>query len=110
MSRKKSNSSSKTLSHAFEWDDGKSETYRRVTLDVTAEGLYDSNYGADADGNRGWGEWFLEDYDYELPEKCDDEILISIEDKKILEAMIEKFVNETDFEWTTEDNNYDEEA
>ena len=36
-------------------------------LDVEATVEYDPSYGADADGNRGVGCWFIKDAKYELP-------------------------------------------
>jgi hypothetical protein len=33
-----------------------------IEVRVTADFYYDSSYGADADGNRGIGVWFMNDY------------------------------------------------
>lgn len=34
---------------------------KTVTAEMNATFIYDANYGADADGNRGMGVWFVDD-------------------------------------------------
>lgn len=46
---------------------------KKVTAEYTAVFYYDSNYGADADGNRGMPMWFLDDCYPAAEIKTDDE-------------------------------------
>lgn len=74
---------------------------RSVTLEVTVTGEHDSHYGADADGNRGASMWFIGDTEYTLPEKDDNEDLLSKEDKELLKKKLEKEIEDTDWDFGT---------
>ena len=54
--------SSSTKAFTVELESGKV-----VTVEVTASAEFDSSYGADADGNRGMGMYFMDDVEYTLP-------------------------------------------
>lgn len=70
---------------------------KQVTLDLYASTYYDSNYGADADGNRGTGMWFIDDVTWETPEHDDDGNKLTEEEKKSLNKLLNTKVNEIDF-------------
>ena len=40
---------------------------KTVTAEMESEWSYERNYGADADGNRGVGAWFMDDLDFTVP-------------------------------------------
>lgn len=50
---------SKTFSVSIEDSQGYEH---EIEVSVEADFYYDSSYGADADGNRGIGVWFMDDY------------------------------------------------
>lgn len=57
-------------------------TLRVFDVEIVVEKVFDDDYGADADGNRGIGRWFVEDveviYVSEVFEDCTEEILCDI--------------------------------
>lgn len=70
---------------------------KQVTLVLYATAYYDSNYGADADGNRGMGVWFLEDVTWDLPDIDDDGNTLSDSEKKMVDGLLNLSVD--DIEW-----------
>lgn len=72
---------------------------RPVTIELKVCGVYDANYGADADGRRGMGVWFLDDFDYNPPEKDDNGQVITFQDKKVLEEIVYNEVHNTDWDF-----------
>ena len=70
-----------------------------VTVEVTAIGSYDSNYGADADGNRGMGVWFLDDVEFKIPEVADDGSGLHNLEMKEAEDLLNIRLESEDFEF-----------
>lgn len=70
-----------------------------ITTEVEFVGDYDSNYGADADGNRGIGVWFCDEENYILRSKDDDGNILSEEQKKEYEKLLEDKIANTDVEF-----------
>ena len=60
-----------------------------VTVDIVVYGVYESNYGADADGNRGINAWFVEDYEYTIPDASDDGTPLETIQKEKLKLIIQ---------------------
>lgn len=74
---------------------------RSVTIEVEVVGTYDSHYGADADGNRGMGVWFVDDTFYTIPDKDDNEELLTKEDKELVKDKLDKEIDDTDWDFST---------
>ena len=70
---------------------------KQVTLDLHAKAYYDSNYGADADGNRGMGVYFIDEVTWETPEHDDDGNKLSGEEKKALNELLDTKIDNVDF-------------
>ena len=70
---------------------------REGTLDVYAKTYYDPCYGADADGNRGIGCWFIDDITWDTPEADDNGNLLNEEEKKKLNELINAKTDDIDF-------------
>ena len=64
---------------------------------ISAQLVHDSNYGADADGNRGVPMDWVEDETVESVAACDGEP-VSEEDRKAVEALAEKKMESHDWE------------
>lgn len=60
-----------------------------VEVSVTAEFSYDSDYGADADGNRGRGVWFMEDFKIEEASFLGESIPVDFYIEKAVEECID---------------------
>lgn len=90
-----SNSVTKTLT--VELNSGKS-----FEIDVEADGEYDRNYGADADGNRGEATWFLAGWSWPIPDKDSDGNLLTDEEKNELELKLNEKVDKEDWEFSNE--------
>lgn len=71
-----------------------------ATIEVLAHGYYESDYGADADGNRGVPTWFLDGFTYDIPTAFDDGSLLSDDEKTEVKAILERetFAADWDFE------------
>lgn len=67
-----------------------------VEVDVTATWLYNSNYGVDADGNRGTEVWELENIDYEAPKDLTEDQLEEL--RLYIDSDVES--------WDVEDNGF----
>jgi hypothetical protein len=61
---------------------------------VTAEFSYDSDYGADADGNRGRATWWLEDFKVEEATFLGESIPVNSE----IESAVEDHINDIHFD------------
>jgi hypothetical protein len=68
-------------------------TDKTFTISVTAYAIQESNYGADADGNRGICAVFIEDWSYVPP------LHLSPAELDELEALVEAEVMDGDFEF-----------
>jgi hypothetical protein len=90
-------SASKENTFTFTDKDGNE---RSVTIEVTSYANWDL-YGADADGNRGQWQWEHDHDDYDIPDKCDDDMVISDEDKSKLESIVSDW--SADQAWEYED-------
>jgi hypothetical protein len=76
-----------------------------VNVSITVEGDYEANYGADADGNRGVGMWFISDHSYEI---LDDSELSDSETAELAEKVEEKVSDEDwDFDTAQDDEEVD---
>ena len=62
-----------------------------VEIMVNIDYTYDSNYGADLDGNRGIGVWFVDEYEYEIRE-CSKEGELTEKQQEELDQKVYKFV------------------
>ena len=62
------------------------ESGEGLEIEVEAIAVYDPHYGADADGNRGVGTWFIDEINYHMPSDLKKEQENEVSDK------IEKFV------------------
>lgn len=71
---------------------------RRVTVELKATGVLDSNYGADADGNRGMPVWFIDDVTWDLPDTDDDGNTLSESDRKIVDGLLNLKVDDVDWD------------
>lgn len=69
---------------------------KTITIPIEFEWFHEPNYGADADGNRGISTWFLDDAFYEIPEKTDEGLILTDEDKRILTGMIEGAIDNSE--------------
>src|ERR1035441_8287552 len=58
-------------------------------IEVTVTGVYDAHYGADADGNRGMGAWFLDDLEFELPEVDEEGVYLTTDETIELEEKLD---------------------
>jgi hypothetical protein len=69
-----------------------------TTIDVEIEifGIYDSQFGADADGNRGEGRWLVDSHGYSVS----DNVSLTSEEEDELDEKIEELVYEADHDWT----------
>lgn len=81
-------------------------TGKTVTVHVEVEGLYDSRYGADADGNRGVGKWLVDGLDYEI--ESEDEL--NSDELEEVDVEVENLVYGGDFDFETASNDDDEEG
>lgn len=70
---------------------------KQVTLDLYAKAYYDPNYGADADGNRGTGVYFIDEVTWETPECDDDGNKLSEEEKRTLNELLNTKVDDVNF-------------
>ncbi len=77
-----------------ELDDG-----REFIILTTAIGIYDSNYGADADGDRGVGVWIHDDTTFALPEKDSDGYRLDSVELEELENKLNEKIDQTDWEF-----------
>ena len=68
-----------------------------VTVEVKAVAFYDSNHGADADGNRGMGVWFIDDVTWDIPETDDDGNTLNEDEKQTLNDLLDMKVDDIDF-------------
>jgi hypothetical protein len=68
-----------------------------VTVYVEVDITYDSDYGADADGNRGSDVYFIDDLRYIIPDRDDNDVELTAEDKKDLERILEDKIH--GFDW-----------
>jgi hypothetical protein len=77
---------------------------RTVNVNVTVEGYFEADYGADADGNRGVGMWFLDGHSYEADEE------LTGEEKTQVDEKVEELVNDEawDFEAASQEADADE--
>lgn len=70
---------------------------KEITLDLYATAYYDSNYGADADGNRGMGVYFIDEVTWETPEHDDNGNKLSEEEKKTLNVLLNTKIDDVEF-------------
>lgn len=81
-------------------------TGRTVAVSLEVEGIYDSHYGADADGNRGQGRWMVDSHSYEV--ETEDEL--SEEETAELDEKVEELVYEGDWDFDTAHNERDDDS
>jgi hypothetical protein len=72
-------------------------------VDVEIKGVYESDYGADRDGNRGKGMWLVEDVDYDFPISGINEEgkwkLLSTEDYTELTKLVDEEIDKDDLDF-----------
>lgn len=80
---------------------------RTVSVDIEIFGIYDSQFGADADGNRGQGRWLIDSHGYTITE--DD---LTPEEETELDEKVEEIVydGEWDFDNAEPDDEDDDHA
>jgi hypothetical protein len=61
---------------------------RTVTSEVTAELVYEADYGADADGNRGIGVWFVEGLQLSYIGRDDNEETLDETQRRVAEYLL----------------------
>lgn len=79
-------------------------TGKTVTVHLEIEGIYDSHFGADADGNRGVGRWLVEGHSYEIETEDD----LSDDETSELDGLVEEIVY--DGTWDFENADPDDDA
>lgn len=79
---------------------------RTVTVLVDASGYFEPNYGSDADGNRGIPAWFLDDFEYDIPDDDDDGESLSETDKLQVESQLNTLLESHD--WDVDESDEDE--
>lgn len=82
----------------IELDDG-----REFTIEVTATASYDSNYGADADGNRGMGVWDREDDEFTIPDVDAEGYRLDSVEKEELEKKLNLEIERQDWDFSSAD-------
>lgn len=70
-----------------------------VTVDIVVYGVYESDYGADADGNRGISAWFIEDYEYMIPDVSDDGTQLETVQKEKLKLVVQNLIENHDWDF-----------
>lgn len=71
---------------------------RCVLIQVAAIYSVDRNYGADIDGNNGSMEFFIDDYNVDIPEHCNEGIRLNNDDLKILDRKMWKEIESVIFD------------
>lgn len=66
---------------------------KQCSVDVVIFVLHDENYGADADGNRGEPRSFIDDVEYNTPDKTDCGQFLSLEQKKEIKTKIDQIID-----------------
>jgi hypothetical protein len=80
------------------------ESGKTFEIEVTATGVYDSNYGADADGNRGMALWFLDEVAFDLPKTDEDGNILTIDELHELDVKLNKLALDEDWEWSLDND------
>jgi len=84
----------------FEWEDKEKEEIRVFKAEAQVKYSYESNYGADADNNRGVPMWFIDDVDIEsLKEVMEDGSEVDADYDKLpkeLQKEIDDRINEAE--------------
>jgi hypothetical protein len=91
------NMASITREFEIELSDG-----RTINVSVTVEGEYESDYGADADGNRGVGTWFVSGHSFEA-----DEALTPSEEYEVSEK-VDELVSDESWDFDSAEDEYSE--
>ncbi len=93
-----------TKEYTVELSNGKS-----VTAEVLFMGVYDRNYGADADGNRGMGMWMDDGFNFDTPTTDDDGHELSEEEQAEADSLLEAEANdESDLDYEEDEPDYDD--
>lgn len=86
------------------------EESRIVTMEVTLYCVHDSKMDCDADGNRGYDCWYVDDVDYKMPTECDDGIPLLSDDVLKIQLLLDKQVHAmSSYDVSHEVRNYYEE-
>jgi hypothetical protein len=74
-----------------------------TTIDVEVEvfGIFDSQFGADADGNRGEGRWLIDSHGYSVS----DNVSLTAEEEDELDEKIEEIVYDGQWDFANADDN-----
>lgn len=79
-------------------------TGRTIAVELEVVGLYDSHYGADADGNRGQGRWLIDSHGYSIS----DDFELTEEEANELDEKVEELVYEGEWDFEAADSNEDD--
>ncbi len=80
---------------------------REFTIEVTANAEWDSNYGADADGNRGMGVWERSEDDYTLPEIDSEGYHLDSVETEELETKLQAEIEKQDWDFPEDEKEYE---
>lgn len=83
------------------------ESGKILTVEVTASGYFESDYGADADGNRGVGMWFVDDIEYTLPKVDEKGEVLTDEELDELDEVLNEEIDNFTWEFSTPDYEYE---
>lgn len=78
----------------FEIEPCSGEHCKEVEVEYTVHYYLERGYGADADGNRGVDMWFIDDWEYSIPEECVDHTKLTPAEKERCRVKIEKFLED----------------
>lgn len=78
---------------------------KKVTAEIESSWLYEANYGADADGNRGFPVNSLEDISFEQPIEDDSGTFLDLQERAQVEKLLEDVAYNDDWEEIAEDDN-----
>ena len=80
---------------------------RVVTVEVEVTGSFDSHYGSDADGNRGVPAWFIDQAEFDIPERDNNGIEITNQDSDIISELLEEEIDKRVWNFD-EDDDYED--
>jgi len=75
---------------------------KTITSDIVVYGVYESDYGSDADGNRGISCWFIDDYEFVVPDMDDEGHKLSDEERETLKRLVQDFTENHDWNFEEE--------
>ncbi len=73
---------------------------RIIPVEIEVTGIFDSHYGADADGGKMQGRWLVDSHSYDI--QSDDEL--TKEESEELEEAVEGLVYDTSWDFDSDDS------